>query len=292
MLAEDRRFFGLEVYEWQDCFPKLIKCSLAQLRELESLVEAETEAAFSAGVKIIGESDFEYPENFRGLTDMPLVFYCKGDTDALRVRSVGVVGTREPTRNGKRTAVRVVKYFCENDWCVVSGLAAGVDAVAHDAALLCSGRTVAVLAHGLEKIYPKENERLAGDILDKGGVLFSEYAIGSPVFKSNFIERDKIQAGLSLGIVMVQSDESGGSWHASRAALNYGRVLAVPIPTDEDINSLQPKIRGNMKILHSEGQDLAVFLKCELRDLERLVVIDSKEKYPIIEGMMAGGSAC
>jgi DNA processing protein len=150
---------------------------------------------------------------------------------------------------------------------------------------------VAVLAQGLHKIYPKENAYLADRIVDEGGILMSEYSYASSTFPSNFVDRDRIQAGLSRGVVMVQSDESGGSWHASRAALRYGRYLIVPCPTEVDINSGHPKVRGNLRVLHSSATERAEFLKCSVEDLEHFKILQSREDYPALESVLLASAA-
>jgi DNA processing protein len=206
--------------------------------------------------------------------------------ERLTNRAVAIVGTREPTQQGRQIAERITQYFAANRWQVVSGLALGIDTVVHTATLSSNSTTVAVLAHGLDKVYPPENAELADRIVEQGGVLMSEYAYGSRSFPSNFVERDRIQAGLACGVVMVQSDESGGSWHASRAALRYGRYLIIPRPTEADVKAQQPKIRGNQLIAESSAEVRAAFLKCSAKDLERLFVLQSREDYPTVESTL------
>jgi len=117
-------------------------------------------------------------------------------------------------------------------------------------------------------------------------VLVSEYSYASPSFPSHFVERDRIQAGLALGVVMIQSDHSGGSWHASRAALRYGRYLIVPRPTETDLRTHQPKARGNQFIAEASPTARAEFLKCSLPDLDRLVILQSREEYSVVESAL------
>src|SRR5690606_3807633 len=126
------------------------------------------------------------------------------------------------------------------------GLALGCDAIAHGAALDAGGHTVAVLAHGLQTIAPSTHRRLAEDILNKGGALVSQYPFGRGVIPQQFAQRDKTQAGMAQGVVLIQSDVQGGSLHASPAAIESGRWLAVPYPTESDRSAGAAKIKANL----------------------------------------------
>lgn len=239
---------------------------------------------------IVSISDASYPKLLRNISDRPTIIYVSGDISHFSDKSIAIIGTRDPSNHGVVTAARITKYFANRGWQIVSGLAIGIDSVAHETTLLEKGSTVAVLAHGLDTVYPRQNQSLAEKIVAMGGLLITEYSYGTPSFPANFVERDRIQAALARAVVMVQSDETGGSWHASRAALKYKRHLIVPHPTKTDISARNLKIRGNLKIFESNSIDRSTFLKCSQDDLCRLLLIESKDDYVSIERQLMIGS--
>ena len=143
-------------------------------------------------------------------------------------------------------AERVTEYFVRKGWSIVSGLAKGCDTVAHETAVENGGHTVAVLPCGLHTIVPERNGKLAKRIVESGGALVTEYSFGEGPHPVYYIQRDRIQAGISRGVVMVQSEIEGGSIYASRAILRYGRILAVPRPHPEDIVLRAEEIEVNL----------------------------------------------
>lgn len=284
-LSRDRLFFELDCADWAENFPELKNFTPASTahRLAISAAEADIQAAETTGGTILSWRDSAYPKLLRQIPDSPILLYVRGSVSLFTDKALAVIGTRQPTEHGKKTAARITEFFSSQGWQIVSGLAIGLDTVAHETALETRASTIAVLAHGLDTVYPRQNRQLAESILENGGLLVSEYAYGVPSFPGNFVERDRIQAALGRGVVMVQSDESGGSWHASRAALRYERWLLVPRPTNRDITAGQPKIRGNLKILNSNQNELAQFLQCDVSRLERLAIIKSKADYYNIE---------
>ena len=159
---------------------------------------------------------------------------------------------------------------------------------------------MAVLAHGLQTIAPSKHRKLAEDILNAGGALVSQYPIGRDAIPQQFVQRDKTQAGLAQGVVMVQSDLQGGSLHASRASIEYGRWLAVPYPTEQDRGRDEPKIQANLML--SDGSDaerLDLLRRKDNSGLDRILVLRGKEDYarclastsaPVIENPASQGS--
>lgn len=251
----------------------------------ETALEAadrQIEMATRYAGRILCVLDPDYPALLKEITDDPGVLYLRGEFAADDKKSVAIIGTREPTVHGKRIAENISRFFAEKVWSVVSGLAVGCDTVAHETALEANGHTVAVLAHGLHIISPSQNRRLAERILDSGGALVSEYPFGQGAYPHQFVKRDKYQAGLAKGVVMVQSDLEGGSLHASRAAVEYGRWLAVPYPTKQDLARSEPKVQANLLLAVGRPEERASLLRCQERDLARLVVLRSKEDYPLL----------
>lgn len=241
--------------------------------------ERQIDAAIMTQARIISAADPEYPRRLALTKDDPFILYVKGKLFSDSEHSVAIIGTREPTLHGIQIAQRVSKFFAENGSSIVSGLALGCDAVAHETALQFGGHTVAVLAHGLQTISPSGHKELARRILDSGGALVTEYPFGQSAQAQQFVKRDKIQAGLANGVVMIQSDLKGGSLHASRAALEYGRWLAVPYPTDRDRANDEPKIQANLLIADGASEPKMDLLRCDKLSLSRIVVLRGKEDY-------------
>jgi len=142
---------------------------------------------------------------------------------------VAIVGSRRPTSYGEKVTYQIASELARAGAVIVSGLAIGVDSIAHRAALDAGGKTVAVLAHGLDRIYPSRHRGLATEILATGGALVSEYDTGTPPMPHQFIERNRIIAGLSLGVIVTEAAEKSGALFTARDATLAGRtVMAVP----------------------------------------------------------------
>ncbi|WP_232518343.1 MULTISPECIES: DNA-processing protein DprA [Bacteria] len=249
---------------------------------LEALekAEAQVDQAERAGARIISVLDSDYPALLKATKDDPVILYVKGHFSTTPERSVAVIGTREPTKHGVMIAERISQFLVSSGWSVVSGLALGLDAIAHRASVANGGHTIAVLAHGLHTVAPSKHRALAQEILDKGGALVSEYRFGVDPRPELFVKRDRIQAGFAQGVVMVQSDLKGGSLHASRAALGYGRWLAVPEPTRVDGYNVEPKVQANALIASGDNEKMSELLQCPMSALQRLIVLRSRDDYP------------
>lgn len=245
------------------------------------LAEKQIDAAVTNQARIISALDAEYPALLKLTKDDPFIMFVKGALFSSPERSVAIIGTRQPTKHGELITRRITEFFVEQHWSVVSGLALGCDALAHKAALAANGHTVAVLAHGLQTVAPSQHRKLAEEILDSGGALVSEYRFGQGALPMQFVKRDRTQAGLAQGVVMIQSDLKGGSLHASRAALDYQRWLAVPFPTEADQSANEPKIQANLLIAGSNvDYERANFLKCHHSRLSKVIVLRTKDDYP------------
>ncbi|VAF67053.1 DNA protecting protein DprA [Enterobacter hormaechei] len=235
---------------------------------------------------IISIFDDSYPGILKATEDRPVILYCAGDVKILNQKSLAVIGTREPTEHGQIIASNITKWFSDKGWNIISGLAKGIDSIAHRTAIENHGKTVAVMAQGLEKIYPAENKKLALDIIDSGGLLISEYSYGSHTFRNNFVQRDRIQAGLSAAVLMVQSDLKGGSLHASRSAINYGRYLIIPNQSNRDIINNEPKIQANLTFMNGDSYAIRNLLKVNNFMTDRLLIMKNSNDYTFIEGML------
>lgn len=244
--------------------------------------EKQVEEARFHDARILSICDPEYPKLLSSTKDDPAILYVQGNLSPNPHNSVAIIGTREPTAHGEVIAVRITQFFVEAGWSIVSGLAIGCDAIAHRAALDANGHTVAVLAHGLQTVAPARHKQLAADILSAGGALVSEYPFGQGVQKQNYVKRDRTQAGMAQGVVMIQSDLKGGSLHASRASLDYNRWLAVPYPTEKDRENREPKVQANLAIAEGAESQRADLLRCSVSSLNRIVILRSRADYMIL----------
>ena len=174
-------------------------------------------------------NDDVYPECLNDISNPPLKLYYKGNLDLLKEeRLIAVVGTRNPSSYGKLCCEYMVKKMTCANITVVSGFAKGIDSIAHKTSLLTDGKTIAVIASGLDIVYPASNLSLYREIEEKGLIL-SEYEAGVKHFKSNFPQRNRINAGLSKGTIVVESKNRGGSLITADLALEFNRdVYAVP----------------------------------------------------------------
>ena len=170
-----------------------------------------------------------YPQCLREISNPPLKLYYKGNLDLLKdERLIAVVGTRNPSSYGKLCCEYMVKKMTSANITIVSGFAKGIDSIAHKTSLLAGGKTIAVIASGLDIVYPASNLSLYREIEEKGLIL-SEYEAGVKPFKFNFPQRNRIIAGLSKGIIVVESKDRGGSLITADLALEFNRdVYAVP----------------------------------------------------------------
>jgi DNA processing protein len=180
-----------------------------------------------AGITILDRDDRGFPENMLAHPTCPRTIFVKGSLP--RRKSVTCVGTREPTAFGVIAAKGIVGALAKGGWSIVSGLAIGIDTACHKAALEVGGHTVAVLAHGLDlSVYPRDNAKLAKQILESGGTLLSEYPPGIRTTGRNLVQRDRLQAALGLATFCIQTGLRGGSLHATRETLALKRPLYVP----------------------------------------------------------------
>ena len=182
-------------------------------------------------IKQIGTGEEVYPKLLSQIHDFPKKLYCRGNTSLLNSSCFAVVGTRKLTSYGKETAQQIVRDLANNGFTIVSGLALGIDAIAHQTTLDCGGKTIAVLGGGVgdKNIGPRTNFTLAQNILKNDGLLVSEYSDEEKIFASNFAVRDRIISGLSLGVLVVEADEKSGALITAKCALDQNRdVFAVP----------------------------------------------------------------
>ena len=208
--------------------PEAVESILAH--SLFERADAELERVRALGGDIILLDDGVYPALLREIFDPPLTLYVKGNWAAcLEAPCVGMVGSRQCSTYGRNAAESLSRELAARGVTVVSGLARGIDGAAHRGALDAGGKTVAVMATGLDSIYPREHEKLAQEILDKGGALVTQFPLETPPLPENFPYRNRIISGLSLGVIVTEATERSGSLITARLALEQNReVFAVP----------------------------------------------------------------
>ncbi len=179
-------------------------------------------------VQLVTFWDEEYPALLKQLADPPLILFYKGLVECLSLLSIGIVGTRYPSTYGKLMADQFARELSRQNVVVVSGLARGVDTIAHRATVQAGGRTIAVLGSGLDKIYPEENKKLASDIC-KNGLVLSEFPMGAKPDAPHFPRRNRIISGLSKGILVIEAAQKSGALITADFALEQNReVFAIP----------------------------------------------------------------
>jgi len=170
----------------------------------------------------------DYPELLRQIADAPTLIYVNGNTDALHLPGLAIVGSRNPTRGGRQNAHDFAAHLGRSGFSILSGLAQGIDTAAHEGALAVGATTIAFLGHGIDRIYPAANHELAHRIAEQGA-LVSEYPLGSSPRAEHFPERNRLISGCSLGTLVVEAAKRSGSLITARLASEQGReIFAIP----------------------------------------------------------------
>lgn len=225
----------------------------------------------SKKIKILNFYDAHYPKKFKNLKNYPILIYAKGNIDLLNYeKSVAIIGTRNPSEFGVKMGVRVSKLLAKSNYVIVSGLAKGIDTCAHMGALEGAGKTIAVLAHGLEiPVYPKENRKLAEEILEFGGLLLSTYPNATKLMPQFLAARDEWQSGLSDGIIVVETGIKGGTNITIGHALKQNRPVAVIDHRQFKNGELAfiKQAEGNIKYI-SEKKAYPLYTEKSIREFE------------------------
>jgi len=212
--------------------PKIAESIVSQRGGLDA--GQEEEAAAKWGARLITPVDAEYPEPLKQIYDPPLCLYVRGTLEKKDEQALAVVGTRRASHYGAAQADRLTFQSAQSGFTIVSGLARGIDTVAHKAALKAGGRTLAVLGGAIDHLYPTENKELAEEIVEHGAVI-SEFTLGREPDRTTFPYRNRIVSGLSKGVLVVEAGVNSGAMNTAGQALEQGRsVMAVPGRVDLD----------------------------------------------------------
>jgi len=238
--------------------------SLIETRQNLDLT-SEMQKIHENGIQVVTWDDQDYPRHLKEIDQPPPILFYKGTLDKKDDWAVAIVGTRQKTSYGKQVTDELARFLALNHITVVSGLARGIDSVAHEACIDAGGRTYAVLGCGVDQIYPPEHRHLAEKIIQNGAII-SEYAPGTPPDGINFPPRNRIISGLSLASVIVEAGETSGAMITATFAVNQGReVFAVPG------NIYSPKSKGTNRLIRDGAQPLLDFNQIlEVLDLDHL----------------------
>src|SRR3984893_15561901 len=197
----------------------------------ESFKRAEKELAGIqkiAGCSLLNWTEPEYPQTLLQIYDPPVLLYARGDPQVLNLPSLSIVGTRRPTLYGTQMAERLGRDLAARGLVIVSGMARGIDAIGHQGAMDANGRAIGVLGTGIDVCYRKENKKLYEKVLERGAII-SEFPLRTHPAPENFPVRNRIVAGMPLGVVVVEGAQYSGSLITARLAMEFGReVFGVP----------------------------------------------------------------
>lgn len=232
---------------------EILLCQKTKEEAKQILKQSERER-----IKIITISDIEYPKNLINIADRPFVLYTKGNYKLLnKENKIAIVGSRECSEYGKKTTLKFSYLLSRKNCIIVSGMAKGIDTYAHKGALIAKGKTIAVLGSGVNYIYPKENEKLYNEIIEKEGLIISEYPLNKRPIPEYFPYRNRIISGISDKILITEARKKSGSIITANFALEQGKnVYAIP---------------GNITSYKSEGTNMLIkegaFLVTSLEDI-------------------------
>jgi DNA processing protein len=251
--------------------------------EAVSKAENELNQANVHGVQILGTNDLDYPVLLRNVRDRPPVLYVKGTLQPGE-KNVACVGTVHPSNSGIAETQRIVSFLANNGWSIVSGLALGIDTESHRQALRSKGHTVAVLAGGLDSIFPRENQKLAEEILEHGGALISEQPFEVIARAGSLIQRDRIQCGMSTCTIAMQTGIRGGTMHTVGFTVAQQRKLLVPVP--QGLDREHAKCEGIIALLEKTGSELAQVVEQKTADYLQILRSEFRNK-PVATGIDA-----
>ena len=249
-LGSKRKLKLLELYKTPEEIYKLTKEELMNINGIgeaiandimisknEEILNYHIKYMKENNIKIININEREYPQVLKEIYDPPISLYVKGNIEKLNNKNIGIVGCRECTTYGKKSAEYFSYNLSKQNINIVSGLAKGIDSYAHLGSLN-TGNTIAVLGNGLDMIYPKENLELANEIIKRGGTIISEYPCGTKPDKMKFPARNRIISGISSGIIVIEAKEKSGTLITVDFALEQGRDVFVVPGNINSINSV------------------------------------------------------
>jgi len=245
----------------------------------------EIERASRSGVQLVTLLNDEYPLLLKEISDPPLCLYVAGEPKILNQSGCAVIGTRHATLYGKETARRFGYQLAAAGYSVISGFARGIDTEAHMGAVQADGVTVAVLGSALDKMYPQENKKFAGELIEKGSAIITEYPFGRQADRQTFPQRNRIVSGMSRGVLVIESPLRSGTLITVGQALEQGRVvMAVPGRVDSRTSM------GSNRLIR-EGARLVTSVDDVLEELQDLFAAVRSEAEPASVALSGGAGA-
>ena len=240
----------------------------------------------------INLSDYAYLRDLPHIPDPPKKLFIRGKLPAKRVKTVAIVGTRKPSAYGHEIATKIASECAKNGIVVVSGLALGIDSIAHRAAIDSGGKTIAVLANGVDKIYPRSHEDLGQKILQTNGVILSEYPNNTPARPWQFLARNRIVSGLADAVVIIEAASRSGTLSTANHALDQGKeIFAVPgnitSPLSAGCNQL---IKNGANPLTSVEDLLDFLIPDRFEKQTQLFKGDTREENVVLEFLSKNGT--
>jgi DNA processing protein len=254
------------------------------------IAEKELEFIEKYNIKTFFLTDKDYPKRLLNCYDSPTLLFYKGNADLNASKIVAIVGTRTNTDYGKQFTEKLVKDLSEQNITIISGLAYGIDAMAHKAAIKNNLPTIGVVGHGLDKIYPSDHAGLAKEMIKNGGGILSEFFSGTKPDKHNFPLRNRIVAGISDATVLVETNIKGGSMITGNLANAYNRdVFAVPgRTTDTKSSGCNHLIKYNKAILLTDAEEILEVMgwkerKTKTKKQKELFIELSQEEKQVVQ---------
>ena len=215
-----------KLYKILQEFPKVKIADFNILEKANFEAEKMLNMLSTTNVNIITYLDKDYPQSFLNINDTPVFLFYIGDIKIISQKCTTIVGMRNPSDKGRKIAYKLSAKLCKNE-IIVSGLAEGIDTEAHKAAIENDGKTIAILGHGLDIIFPPSNKSLSKEISTTGGLIISEYPLGQNYSKYTFVARDRLQSALSEKVFIIETNEDGGTMHTVKKALDYNKEVFV-----------------------------------------------------------------
>lgn len=220
-----------------------------ELKCANTIAKNTIEFCKKENIKILTLLDEDFPTKLKYIDDNPVIIYYKGNKKCLSDKSIAIIGTRTPSLHGIDVCYKISSELTKRGHIIVSGLAKGCDTFAHKGCVDFGGNTVAVMPCGLNNIYPKQNSNLFAQILKNNGCIISEYSPYQTVSKYKLIERDRLQSALSDGVIVIESNVNGGSFHTVSYAIAQNKLVAC-YKHDKTYSNLN-SVKGNLKLLQN-----------------------------------------
>ncbi len=309
-----RKYFGSAKKAWKAPIKEYEKIGFRQkiLEDFEKFRKKEFEIASyllrikALGIEVISSEDKDYPERLKNIADSPYILYVRNSSVSLGASpsiaglrefaevAVAVIGSRKMTSYGKEVTERLVTGLVNAGVTIVSGLALGIDSVAHRVAIENSGRTIAVLGGGLDSIYPPANRGLAQKMLSSGrGILVSEYPISYPSMPQNFPVRNRIVSGISQGVLVIEGAKKSGTLLTASSAASQGRdVFAVPGPITSYAAAAPNYLLKNGAKLVETAEDILEELDIKSKvksQISKMILPETEDEKKIMEILAQDG---